>query len=132
MISDKTKQNKKVINIETKAYRQFSDFVHDNYDKIFRYWIYRRGFTPYEQNEMFADDSMFEDSYCQTAYIRECIELPDGDILIGFLDAESAIRPVPKTDIQYCKLSEIRLEFYEIDQEIEDDDEDDDDDEIFR
>ena len=98
-------------------YRSFTEFANDNSKTIFRYWIYRRGFTPYEQEGKFLDESMFEDIHCRCAYIHDVIFLPDDDILIGFLDSDCANDPEAKNNIQYCKLSEIRLELYEGDQE---------------
>ena len=99
-------------------HKSFGEFMADNQYCIYRYWIYRRGFTPYEQDNKFMDESMFEDETCRVAYIKECIDLPDGDILLGLLDAD-LINNEGIISIQYCKLSEIRLEFYEGDQEIE-------------
>lgn len=99
----------------------FSQFVVYNKNTKFRYWIYRRMFTPYEQEGLFSDESMFEDIHCRLAYIHTVIILPDNDILIGFLDADFADDPEAKNNIQFCKLSEIRLEIYEGDQEEEED-----------
>lgn len=102
-------------------YKDFNEFMTESQYCIYRYWVYRRGFTPYEQDKKFTDESMFEDTTCKTAYIRELINLPDGDILIGFLDADS-ININNQISIQYYKLSEIRLEYYEGDQEADEED----------
>ena len=103
-------------------YNNFLDFMHDNKNTVFRYWIYRRQYTPYEQDQKFTDESVFEDIFCKQAYIRQCIFLPDGDILIGFVDAD--INSYDDKTMQYCKLSEIRLESYSVDQEDEEEEDD--------
>ena len=98
-----------------KVYNTFEDFVRHHRDTIFRYWIYRRMFTPDEQSNKYTDESMFEDSFCTTGYIQECIKLPDGDILLGLVSSEDVDLEVTQ-HVQYCKLSEIRLERYDGDQ----------------
>lgn len=105
----------KELNNDYCFYTDLYDFVRHHHNDIFRYWIYRRMYTPFEQEKKYSDEDYYEDSYCTYAYIRELIELPYGDYLIGFLDSDSAAEG-EKKDIQYCKLSEIRLELYEGDQ----------------
>ena len=103
--------------LATIQYNSFESFVHQNHNRIFRYWIYRRIYTPFEQEKKFSDESMYEDDYCTCAYIRECISLGNGDYLLGF----ESVDFIPDTiddgeylqSIMYCKLSEIRLEYYE-------------------
>ena len=108
--------NIRYINAYSTEYESFGQFMRRHWNDLFRYWIYRRGFTPYEQDHKFSDESMYEDTLCNVAYIRECIQLSDGDILIGFLD-EDATDTEKMSYIQYCKLSEIRLELYSGDQQ---------------
>lgn len=98
---------------EIQTFESFSDFIHANQGKAFRYWIYRKMYTPREVDGKYKDESFYEDPYCKIAYITECVNLPDGDILIGFLDAEMAGDCKCFNNIQYCKLSEIRMEMYE-------------------
>lgn len=103
--------------MEQMTYNSFPDFCRQNKNIPFRYWIYRRIFTPYEQDKKYADDSFYEDSYCKVAYINSCIDLGNGDYLIGFEDTEAFHDKEMKRSIEFCKLSEIRLEWYEHDQE---------------
>lgn len=103
------------------AYDDFKRFMYDNWNTIFRYWIYRRQYTPYEQDQKFTDESVFEDIFCKQAYIRQCIFLPDDDILIGFVNVDA--NSYDDKNIQYCKLSEIRLESCSADQDDEEEDE---------
>ena len=75
-------------------------------ERIFRIWIFKKMFTPYEQDEKFSDESVYVDDTCKFVMIKELIELPDGDLLIGFQDADSDIEY-----LEYLKLSEIRLDY---------------------
>ena len=43
-------------------YGDMETFMHDVGCE--RFWIYRRMFTPYEQQEAFTDESVFEDVFC--------------------------------------------------------------------
>lgn len=81
-------------------------------DRIFRYWVYKRMYTPYEQEQKFIDEGVFEDSYCKFGVITECIQLPDNDLLIGFRDViECGDCSELTNGISYYKLSEIRMEY---------------------
>lgn len=85
----------------------------DNEGKIFRYVIYRRMFTPYEQEQAFTDESQYEDTHFTFGFIEEAIELGGGEWLLGFrkvYDGEVY------DEIEYCRLSEIRLSCFDCDQ----------------
>lgn len=87
----------------------------DNESKIFRYVIYRRLFTPYEQEQAFSDESQYEDNSYTFGLIEEAIDLGGGEWLLGFrklCDGEVC------GEIEYCKLSEIRLSCFDCDQNI--------------
>ena len=96
-------------------YDTFEDFVEQNKDRPFRYWVYRRMFTPKEVVKQFSDESFFEDAVCQIAYIRKCIKLPSNDYLLGFEDQELAELKHKQEYLEFYKLSEIRLAMHEID-----------------
>ena len=95
----------------------FETFVHDNSDTIFRYFKYKKVWTPYELDKKYSDESMYENGgYAELAYIRQAIELPDGDVL---LKMEHTYEPDDMYDepdedhntiYEYVKLSEISLE----------------------
>ena len=86
-------------------------------ERVFRMWIFKKMFTPYEQDEKFSDESVYEDDICKYVMIKELIELPDGDLLIGVQDADN-----DNLYLEYYKLSEIRLDYYPSDKErLEDD-----------
>lgn len=93
------------------TYTDFPAFLTAHKDDIFRYWVYRRMFTPYEQKECFQDESVFEDVYAEVGVVKECIPIGNGDFLIGFQAADDS-DPYNVTVfdfIEYYKLSEIRL-----------------------
>ena len=86
--------------------------------RIFRYWVYKRMFTPLEQEKKYIDQTEFEDDHAKTGIIRECVELPDGDFLLGFQNVPEDWEDddEPKW-IDYYKLSEIRLAYHPSDRE---------------
>ena len=88
----------------------------DNDDRIYRYWVYKRMFTPEEQEAKWSDQSYFEDEVCSHGRIEEAVELPDGDVLIGFRSPDDT-GTYSEGCIEYHKLSEIALAYYPIDQE---------------
>ena len=87
-------------------------------ERVFRMWVFKKMFTPYEQDEKFLDESVYVDDTCKFVMIKELIELPDGDLLIGFQDSDS-----DNLYLEYYKLSEIRLDYCQSDKErLEDED----------
>ena len=99
-------------------------FILDNMNKIFRYYKYKRVWTPFELDKKYSDESIFENGgYAEFCYIRQAIELPDGDVLLKLEITHS-----PEDDIlyqdenddriyKYEKLSDIVLEEYSSDNE---------------
>lgn len=99
----------------TKIITDMETWLLDADDRIFRYWVYKKMFTPHEQERKFIDQSCFEDDCCQFAFIEEAIELGNGDWLLGLrliMDGELC------EIVEYYKLNEIKLAFYECDQNI--------------
>lgn len=85
----------------------------DNSDRIYRFVVYKKLFTPYEQDKKFSDESQFEDTHYRFGLIEEAIELGQGEWLLGFrevIDGEVC------SYISYFKLSDIQLSFFEQDQ----------------
>ena len=92
----------------------FSEFLLQDKSKIWRMWIYRRMFTPYEQDEKFSDETMFENSECSFICIETVHDLPDGDLVLGvryIYDEVGLNEPESEHIIEYLKFSEIRLEY---------------------
>lgn len=90
-------------------------WLHDYDDRIIRYQVYRKMFTPYEMEMKFTDESPFEDGYYQTlGKIEEAIHLGGSEWLLGirtyFDDTEDY-----SGGIEYHKLSDIKLCYWEED-----------------
>ena len=95
----------------------FETWLLDYGDRLYRYLVYKKVFTPYEEQHAFEDESVYEDSHYELCQIAEAIDLGNGDWLLG-------LRPIGDDGkiygmIHYYKLSEIRLAFFENDQRIE-------------
>ena len=84
-------------------------------DRIYRFVVYKKLFTPYEQERKFSDESQFEDTHYRFGFIAEVIELGNGEWLLGF-------REVVECNvcdyISYFKLSDIQLSYFEQDQDM--------------
>lgn len=91
-------------------------FILDNSDTIFRYLVYKRVYTPYEQDKKYSDESIYEDGGMYTyARINTAIELPDGDVLLGFNEVDPDTHRPFSTE-HFFKLSEIKLSKFDYDQ----------------
>lgn len=88
----------------------FDTWLRDYGDRLYRYWVYKKMFTPEEQAGKYIDQSCFEDEHAQYGYIVEAAVLPDGDILLGFQWPS-----MKYAYIDYYKLSEITLAWCEND-----------------
>ena len=96
------------------TYGDMETFIHDFSDKLIRFWVYKKVFTPYEVDKKFIDQSDFESSTATFGYIRVAVNLGGGDYLLG-------IEPYfgddnPDKDLWFYRLSEIRFNILEIDQ----------------
>ena len=91
----------------------------DNSDRIYRFVVYKKLFTPYEQEHKFMDESQFEDTHFRFGFIEEAIELGNGEWLLGFRE----IIDGDVCDINYFKLSDIQLSYFEQDQNMLSDEE---------
>lgn len=89
----------------------FETWLSDNQDRVFRYWVYKRMFTPEEQASQYIDQSIYEDPECEHGRIAEAVELPDGDILLGFCGVDMPEDSSAFGYIDYHKLSEISLAY---------------------
>lgn len=101
-------------------------FIHDMCDTtIFRMFKYKRVYTPHEMAEKYSDESEYENGgYAVHVYIRNAIELPDGDVLLKLEEVltqdweEPEETPMEKI-YRYEKLSDIVLYEYEVDNKID-------------
>lgn len=98
--------------------RQITDmttWLLDNENRVFRFLVYKRMFTPYEQQQCFSDESQFEDTHYRLALIEEAVELSPGQWLLGFreiCDGEILDR------VEYYTLNDIQLSYFDIDQDV--------------
>lgn len=101
-------------------------FIHDVCDTtVFRMFKYKRVYTPHEMAEKYSDESEYENGgYAVEVYIRNAIELPDGDVLLkleevltqDWEELEEEPEGEPKDRVyRYEKLSDIVLYEYEVD-----------------
>ena len=104
---------------ETAVYGDFFSFLERNKDRLFRFWVYKRMFTPLEQEMMYTDQDVYEDYHANTGIIKEAIVLPDNDLLLGFyiITDTTADEIDAQRQLQYYKLSEIRMEYRPVDME---------------
>lgn len=84
---------------------------------LFRYVIYKRVFTPYETQNAFSDESVFENTVYTLCLIEDAIDLGNGDWLLGMRNVDFSGEIFKTKD--YVKLSEIRLSYFDVDQKIE-------------
>ncbi len=92
----------------------FPDFLETHSDDLFCFWVYRRGYTPYEQKQAFMDESQFEDIHGTVCRVVECIQVSDGKYMIGVqvcIDEEAEQREFA-ANIDYYNLDEIRLSLW--------------------
>lgn len=92
----------------------------DNSHRIYRFLVYRKLFTPYELDKKFVDESQFEDTNYRFGFIEEAIELGNGEWLLGFREV---IDDEVCNYITYLNLSDIRLFYFEKDQNMMNQDE---------
>lgn len=85
-------------------------------DRLFRFWVYKRMFTPEEVAKQWSDQSVFEDTHCNTGFIREVIDLGSGEWLLGIEPVYDELLYETR-NIEYYKLSDIHLEWWKKDME---------------
>lgn len=92
-------------------FSSFPDFLDAHEDDLFCFWVYRRGYTPYEQQQAFSDESQFEDVHGTVCRVVECISLGNGRFMIGVLPCidENLDEKEFSSRIDYYNLDEIRI-----------------------
>ena len=95
------------------SYDSFNAFVEAHKNDVFRLWKYKKMFTPYEMENKFIDESIYEDTTCSFVIFREVIDLGN-DILIGYTEVfgEEDEFDFKTASISYAKLSEILISRY--------------------
>ena len=84
----------------------FETWLLDYGDRLYRYLVYKKMFTPYEEQHAFEDESVYEDYHYELCQIAEAIDLGNGDWMLGLrtVDDDGKVCGM----IHYYKLSEIR------------------------
>lgn len=95
----------------------FETWLLDYSERLYRYLVYKKTFTPYEQKNAFVDESVYEDTHYQLCKIDEAIDLGNGEWMLGLRTIEEDGKVYGM--VHYHKLSEIRLALFENDQSIE-------------
>ena len=92
-------------------FSSFPDFLDAHEDDLFCFWVYRRGYTPYEQQQAFSDESQFEDVHGTVCRVAECISLGNGRFMLGVLPCidENLDEKEFSSHIDYYNLDEIRI-----------------------
>ena len=106
--------------------KTFEEFVEENRNKIFRMLELRRvgDWTPYEIEGKFMDQDQYVDNQYNFVKIVDVIELPDGDLLIGYKlicdwKEHENEKTFEKLSTHYRKLSQIELSIFPRDMEEE-------------
>lgn len=87
-------------------------FMMDESDRIWGFHVYRRMFTPYEQDAKFIDESYYENgTIISYGKIVEAIDLGGGEWLLGIRECwDEGKEELEYSDfITYYMLSELRL-----------------------
>ena len=97
----------------------FETWLLDESDtRIFRYCIYKRVYTPLEQEKKYMDESEFEDGGMYTmAKIEEAIDMGNGNWMLGMREIYED--GCVSKNIKYVMLNEIRLWSFDEDQDFE-------------
>jgi len=93
------------------SYQSMADFLRTNPNRIYRYWIYRHSYTPYEQKQCFTDQSRYEQDQAHFGVLRETIKLGDGDLLLGFAEFIDEVSEIYESSavLAYYRLSDIHM-----------------------
>lgn len=90
-------------------------WVQDNKETVYRLWVKKHIFTPYEQDKRFVDQSIYNDSYAEFVRITNAIEIPNDVLLeVELLEGKDSHNSMGIK--HYYKLSDIHFSNYEYDQ----------------
>lgn len=84
-------------------------------DRIYRFLVYKRMFTPLEQSRQYIDQTEFEENTYRFGLIEEVVDLGNGHWMIGIreiLDDEVC------EFVNYFRLEDIRLAYFDGDQDM--------------
>ena len=87
----------------------FTEWVKSKQDVIFGFQVYKRLFTPYEQQSAFIDESEYTDVHFELCKVVETVPLGNGDWWVGLRIVYDDEDDDGDGRIEYYRLSEIRL-----------------------
>ena len=97
---------------------------------LFRYWVYRRMYTPYEEDRKFMDETPYEETTASFGKLLKCSKLGTDDLLLEFEEwlpgDYGGYEPSDYKQHRFFKLSELRLELVPYDGSNWDDEDSDD------
>lgn len=121
---DAEKNTQKILN-EVWCTRTAIDMLCDNpAGTIYRFNVYRRMYTPYEEEHKFMDETEFTDSHYEFGRIKDMAPLNKTDYLIEMRICDEDGEDFGRSE--YYRLSEIRLSKFDCDNGEENCDEEDD------
>lgn len=86
------------------------DFINKYIGKEFRFLIYKRMFTPFEQQQAYMDEDEFESHYYSVGILSNVFDICGSDWLLEFKELTD---DKPNGRTLFFKLSDIRLEQYD-------------------
>lgn len=98
------------------TYGDMDTFICDFENKLIRFWVFKKMFTPYEVDRKHTDESCFESTTAMFGYIKVSVNLGNGDYLLGI---EPYFGDDPEDgdhDLWFYRMSEIRFNICQIDQ----------------
>ena len=97
-----------------RVYASLTDYLVKNGERIIRFWIFKRKFTPLEMEKKYIDQGCFEETSARCGIIREVIVLPDNDVLLGICELAEDVSELssPISYLEYYKLSELRIGYF--------------------
>ncbi len=96
----------------------FETWLLDESERIYRYLVYKKVWTPLEMDKKYSDESEYENGGLYTlCLIEEAIEMSPGIWMLGLREIYED--GVISKNIKYYPLNDIRLTCFDEDQEIE-------------
>jgi hypothetical protein len=101
-----------------KIITDFETWLLDGSDRIYRYLVYKKVWTPLEMDKKYSDESEYENaghySFCK---IEEAVELSPGSWMLGLREIYDD--GCVSGHVNYYPLSDIRLSYFDEDQNME-------------
>ena len=80
--------------VDIKEYKNITEWLKDYEHKVFRMWKYKKMFTPYEMEQKFVDESVYESDACEYIIITKIIPISNDDYLLVRALSGETIEPL--------------------------------------